>query len=73
MWTFASKAQFIYILYIMSTLSRGMIKNIFMIIILYWPYSKGKLEMKSNLSEIFSVDCKFIHSSTLTKFNKTQI
>jgi len=30
------------------------------------PYSKGKLELKSNLSEIFPVHCKFMHCFTLT-------
>jgi len=28
-----------------------------------WPYYKSKLELKSNLSEILPVNCKFIYDS----------
>jgi len=35
----------------------------------YEPYYKSKLEMKSNLSEILAVNCKFIYDSTPTYGN----
>jgi len=33
---------------------------------IYQPYSKSKLELESNLSEILSVNCKFVCWSTPT-------
>jgi len=35
-------------------------------------YSKSKLELESNLSEILPVNCKFIYNSTPTYSNETQ-
>jgi len=37
-----------------------------------WPYSKNKLELETNLSDILPVNCKFVRSSTLFHFDKTQ-
>jgi len=40
---------------------------------LHRPYSKSKLELESNLSEIFSVNCKFIGCSTQLKLTKLKL
>jgi len=36
------------------------------------PFSKSKLELKSNLSKIFPVNCNFISDSTPILFGKTR-
>jgi len=44
----------------------------FILCMLMTVFSKSKLELKSNFSEILPVNCKFIHDSIPTYSDKTQ-